>query len=130
MNSLSLRVFGSAIALCLIAGSAQAQYDRDGRYVPQANGVPLDPTRPAIPLSSGTPGVPARGEPQRIPDSPQRLPNALSPRASDTFPPPRHDPRTVGITRRACAEGWSRKSGLPKRIFEARCKRFEGEPGW
>jgi hypothetical protein len=40
----------------ILAASASAQYDRDGRYVPSPNGVPLDPTARPVPMDSGKPG--------------------------------------------------------------------------
>ena len=43
-------------ALIAVEGSALAQYDRDGRYVPSPRGVPQDPYARPIPMYPGTPG--------------------------------------------------------------------------
>lgn len=43
-------------AVIAVEGSALAQYDRDGRYVPSPMGVPQDPYAAPIPMYPGTPG--------------------------------------------------------------------------
>ena len=66
-------VAATLAALIAVEGSASAQYDRDGRYVPSPRGVPQDPYARPIPMYPGTPGG-AVGTPIRpraaIPETP------------------------------------------------------------
>jgi hypothetical protein len=102
----------------LLARPALAQYDRDGRYVPSPMGVPSDPNARAIPLYPGTPGAATGTEPQRAPPPvPQLAP--MRGREAEALPPP----RIIALSAERCRQGWSRASGLPKRVFEARCAR-------
>lgn len=109
------------VSVLLLAGasSVMAQYDKDGRYVPSPNGVPADPNARVVPGYSGAPGATANGTPAwprgQIPTAPTvTLPSARSPSVFATPP--------VALTARMCREGWTRKSGLARRIFERRCE--------
>lgn len=113
-------VFVGAL-LMAAAAPTLAQYDKDGRYVPSPNGIPSDPNASVIPGYSGAPGATANGTPAwprgQIPTQPSvTLPRARSPSVTSSGLPP------VVLTEAQCRQGWSRKSGLARRIFEKRCE--------
>jgi hypothetical protein len=96
------------------AASANAQYDRYGRYVPSPMGVPADPHARPIPLYSGTPGG-AIGTPREPPLPPYRpLPGPIPPITSS---PTGSRPITIMM----CNDGWSRATRVSKAEFDRRC---------
>lgn len=122
-HSLASFVIPVAAAL-LTAGSAMAQYDRDGRYVPSPNGIPSDPAARPIPMDPGTPGA-AIGTPS-LPRSQMAPPHALP--APTTAVP--IQPGSTNLKRfRAppqenkinCASRWSRSTGITERNFNRMC---------
>ena len=112
-------------ALLLLAGSyaGEAQYDRDGRYVPSPMGKPADPYARPIPLYPGTPGE-AIGTPIWPRDPQLRLPPVTTERP-DTSPSVNSSgARVVPLTLEQCDAGWSADLGLPRVQFNRRCKRM------
>jgi hypothetical protein len=107
------------LALLAGLGPVQAQYDRDGRYVPSPNGIPSDPNARPIPMYPGTPGE-AIGTPSlpRMPTITQ--PSYQTPR----FPDARARPSgRVTLTPKRCRDGWSAATGIAPKEFERRCKK-------
>jgi hypothetical protein len=106
-------------ALVAIEGSALAQYDRDGRYVPSPMGVPQDPYTSSIPMYPGTPGG-AVGTPvwprAAVPETPVVPP--LQPHIPQT--PPLY-PSFVPLTLGQCGEPWSRATRMTPTEFRRRC---------
>ena len=125
MRSTSRRVchigaMAIAAATMVYSQPTLAQYDKDGRYVPSPNGIPADPRASVVPLYPGSPGG-AIGTPT--------LPRAMTPQVPSVAPlasPPTVDvtrdaSRRVVVTRKMCAEGWSRATGVARSVFERRC---------
>jgi hypothetical protein len=111
---------GMALAAVIaVEGSAVAQFDRDGRYVPSPMGVPQDPYAAPIPMYPGTPGG-AVGTPI--------LPRAAVP-GTPVVPPLRRDipqapplyPSFVPLTLVQCGEPWSRATKVTPTEFRRRC---------
>jgi len=107
------------VALTSVEGSAVAQYDRDGRYVPSPMGVPQDPYARPIPMYPGTPGgtvgtpIWPRGA---IPETP-----VVPPLQRDIPQTPPLYPRFVPLTLAQCANPWSRATKLTPTEFRRRC---------
>ena len=106
-------------ALIAVEGSALAQYDRDGRYVPSPRGVPQDPYARPIPMYPGTPGgavgtpIRPRGaipEPRVVPPLPRDIPQT-----SPLYP------RFVPLSLEQCGMPWSRATKLTPTEFRRRC---------
>ena len=106
-------------ALVAVEGSALAQYDRDGRYVPSPMGVPQDPYASPIPMYPGTPGRTV-GTPvlprAAIPEVP-----VLPPLRSDIPLTPPLYPSFVPLTLGQCGEPWSRATKMVPTEFRRRC---------
>jgi hypothetical protein len=108
-------------ALLSAMAPAQAQYDRDGRYVPSPNGIPADPY--AKPPVSGYPGTPggARNAPLElprggIPSGATPVPRLTEPKLQPYAPlPPRRN-----VVR--CDAPWSKVTGLTPTEFRRHCK--------
>ena len=108
----------AAVAL-LAAGAVQAQYDRDGRYVPSPGGVPADPYARPIPTYPGTPGgaigTPVWPRGPDLPPSPKVLQQPpITPVPSTGRPPP-------VVTLEECDRGWVKASGMSKIEFRRLC---------
>jgi hypothetical protein len=113
-------VVGLALAALIAAeGSALAQYDRDGRYVPSPMGVPLDPYAAPIPMYPGTPGR-AVGTPilprAAVPETP-----VVPPLQRDILQAPPLYRRSVPLTLVQCGEPWSRATKMTPTEFRRRC---------
>ena len=115
----AIALAASLAALIAVEGSAFAQYDRDGRYVPSPRGVPQDPYARPIPMYPGTPGG-AIGEPIR--------PRVAIPEPLVVPPLPREIPQTsplyprfVPLTLAQCGTPWSRATKLTPTEFRRRC---------
>jgi hypothetical protein len=104
-----------------LAGPAAAQYDRDGRYVPSPMGVPSDPNARPVPMHPGTPG-PVLGTTPQGPPPPSLV---LSPMRGQAGDAGQIRAPVVPLNAERCRQGWSRASGLAKRVFEARCRKFD-----
>jgi hypothetical protein len=106
-------------ALIAVEGSALAQYDRDGRYVPSPMGLPQDPYARPIPMSPGTPGG-AAGTPiwprGAIPETP-----VVPPLRRDIPQTPPLYPKFVPLTLAQWGELWSRATKLTPTEFRRRC---------
>jgi hypothetical protein len=100
------------------AAPADAQYDREGRYVPSPMGVPQDPTARPIPNYPGTPGG-AIGTPWEPPLAPSPPLAPMRPRVGS--PPPSG---SAPISTARCESGWSPKFRMSKAEFEARCRKL------
>lgn len=116
-----IRIGGLALAGVLgwlaAAPGAVAQYDRDGRFIPSPNGVPLDPSARPIPMYSGTPGE-AIGTPI--------LPRGPTASRPPDFATPPLDRRPVSssrvpLTPVRCRQAWSPAFGVGKAEFARRC---------
>lgn len=98
---------------------AEAQYDRDGRYVPSPNGIPQDPTRSTVPGYSGSPGGTLG-----TPNLPQSM-NPPVPRLAPLKPAERYEvplgQRVVRLTLEQCDEGWSKDLRVTPTEFRRRC---------
>jgi hypothetical protein len=99
-------------ALIAVEGSALAQYDRDGRYVPSPNARP-------IPMYPGTPGG-AVGTPI-WPRGAIRETPVVPPLQQDVPQTPPLYPRFVPLTLAQCANTWSRATKLTPTEFRRRC---------
>ena len=106
-------------ALVAVEGSALAQYDRDGRYVPSPMGVPQDPYAAPIPMYPGTPGR-AVGTPAlpraAVPETPM-----VPPLRRDNPQPPPLYPSVVPLTLGQCGEPWTRATKVTPTEFRRRC---------
>lgn len=110
-------------AMAAAAGSAIAQYDRDGHYVPSPGGIPTDPYAAPVPQYPGTPGG-AVGTPiwprAYIPSSPPtpRLKDRPGPDiySGSSLPAP-----FVPLNVEQCDDGWSRRIGVSRVEFKRRC---------
>jgi hypothetical protein len=113
----------AVIGLATVAFPVLAQYDRDGRYVPSPNGIPIDPGARPITNYPGTPGA-AIGTPQ-LPRQLTDPPQAKSPPIvfTPTTPPRATTPRPqiVPLTVSQCEDGWSRATHVTPTEFRRRC---------
>ena len=111
-------VAATLAALVAVEGSASAQYDRDGRYVPSPRGIPQDPYARPIPMYPGTPGG-AVGTPIRprgaVPEPLVVPPLRESPQTSPL------SPRFVPLSLAQCETPWSRATRLTPTEFRRRC---------
>lgn len=114
----------AAIGLVLAAGiavegSAFAQYDRDGRYVPSPMGVPQDQYAAPIPMYPGTPGG-AVGTPilprAAVPGTP-----VVPPLQRDISGAPPPYSSFIPLTLGQCGEPWSRATKMTPTEFRRRC---------
>lgn len=111
-----------SVALTLSAGPANAQYDRDGRYVPSPMGKPADPSRTYVPGYTGKPGGTNRLAP--LPQIKEAQPLTYpkydarqTPRANYTEPLP-----VVSPTEEQCKAGWSRDFAIPRSRYTRACR--------
>lgn len=113
---------GVALAAAIaLAGPGQAQYDRDGRYVPSPLGVPADPYARPIPNYPGTPGgaIGTPSWPRAVPAPPPAgtiLPRPVLPYGRATAPWPQP------VLLRICREGWSKSTGLSRVEYNRACR--------
>lgn len=113
-TALALLSFGAA--------PAQAQYDREGRYVPSPMGKPADPSRTYVPGYTGTPGGTKGYAPlPRIKEvQPLKVPQydpRQTPRTYYTEPLPATFP-----TEEQCRAGWSREFAIPRSRYTRACR--------
>jgi hypothetical protein len=119
------RMLIAVAALAATSFHAQAQYDRDGRYVPSPGGVPRDPYAQVIPGYGGTPGR-AIGTPNlpRYLEG-QSLPPASGFPSRRTVEPIVVLPSSRPLSLDQCREGWSKSTRVTQTEFRRRCALME-----
>jgi hypothetical protein len=125
MSTMRPRTFICLLLAWLVATATPslAQYDRDGRYVPSPNGVPLDPNAQLIPLYPGTPLLPGQsgatlGTPRAL-NPPAAMPQALPPRLAE---PSGSGSGLARFRRIRCADGWTARTGVSRMAFTRWCR--------